>query len=169
MVSPEILLKLGFVRVQDAEYHVQETFSLSNSDLQNCFVEKECRRQAICLVLHEYTYKDSTEKWYDVDVYLQEDVGMPVMEVPQNWQGLAVDRLNDLYRFSSGESLPGYMFKVSMHKRKNGIVVIDDPLKDDIDNMEGKLNRISVLNPVCTKDPNTCQVLYCGWPHRCGE
>lgn len=23
--------------------------------------------------------------------------------------------------------------------------------------------------PVCTHDPNTCQVSFCGWPHRCDE
>lgn len=31
------------------------------------------------------------------------------------------------------------------------------------------LARAIETSPICTRDPNTCQVAFCGWPHKCDE
>lgn len=103
MVTPEILLQLGFCLIQDAEYNNHLVPHFEHPVI--CYVEKACRRQAILLLL-DGCNKDG----WNVDVYLQEDIACGFGRVWHNWAGLDVDRLNDLYRFSAGKDLPGYKF-----------------------------------------------------------
>ncbi len=44
----------------------------------------------------------------------------------------------------------------------------EDEMKCE-DDQEWLEEIINSSSPNCAKDPNTCQVSFCGWPHQCGE
>ncbi|HYD92233.1 MAG TPA: hypothetical protein VEA37_12190 [Flavobacterium sp.] len=136
MITPEILLRLGFVNMRDIE---NSKWSGPPVDVphykhpQICFIEKEIRRQAILLILEPHRYGDSHEVWYNVDVYLQDDIGCGFKVIPHNWHGLDVDRLNDLYRFGEGKDLPGYHYLQFVPAKVNKFYIWKDGISNDLE------------------------------------
>lgn len=46
---------------------------------------------------------------------------------------------------------------------------IYDGISDSFEDLNSQLRNLKCDRPECTRDPNTCEVGFCGWPFRCNE